>query len=223
MLMLVIIVFAVCTNAKAQNGEAPENKNQLRGDISMISQVDEQGQTDAVGGITIKDEGSVSFYASGSLATKTAGFWSSINGKKYHVRVYDQNGNSYAIIEIQGLVRWDKNRNVIEGKENFLRIKTTDDPNIFIEITNRTINKAGELIISTLNGPKFKITDLSSNFYGTIIIVPSLKYFYKSKPIVIGVIFVVLAIAASSFALWYRRRKKHLAAGLSNRDEEVIH
>ena len=75
-----------------------------------------------------------------------------------------------AVIEVQGAVRWDTDRDLVYGKDNLLRISI--DGNQFLAITDHTINN-GTLYISSEDGTKYKIYALSSDFTAAIEKIPS--------------------------------------------------
>lgn len=74
-----------------------------------------------------------------------------------------------AIVEVRGLVRWSMDRNVTDGKDNLLTIAAGGRH--FLAITGRAIQN-GTLYISSADGSKYKVYNLSCDFTGTIDKVP---------------------------------------------------
>ena len=146
----------------------------LNGDLALNVQTDEQGQTQATGGVTVKKGEKVSFDYRGSLKTQTAGFWRGEKDRRFKVLFRDPEGNRFAIVELQGQVRWNPERDVTEGKDNFLRIASMNAPDKFLEITNRGIMD-GRLTLSANDGSLFTVYDLSCDFSGTIATGPRLR------------------------------------------------
>jgi hypothetical protein len=138
------------------------------GDLDFSAQT-KDGKVIATGGITFKVRGERwSFDERGRLQTKNAGFWKSKGNETFTVSFYDIKGQK-AIVKCSGVIRWDKERNFIEGKDNFLRIKTNADPNRWYEITQRKII-ANKLCITTESGDRFLLSNFAfyPSFSGAI-------------------------------------------------------
>ena len=137
----------------------------INGDMDMGIQDGDDGNRAATGGVTVKGGEAVSFDGRGHLKTNIAGFWKAIGAAKYRVVIYDPNGNGILLIELQGDVRWNSNRNVVKGAENFLRV-TTSTINKFVEITKRE-TRNGRLVLTAKNGSVYTIYNLSCDFTAT--------------------------------------------------------
>jgi hypothetical protein len=143
----------------------------MSGDVPLNVQNDGQGQPQATGGVTVKEGDKVSFDAHGSLATKTAGFWKGTNGKTYRIALNAPRSSTtaqqqvVALIEIDGTVRWNAERNVVEGQDSLRAIATANDH--FLPIAKREI-KGGTLFVSAADGVRYKIYGLSSDFTATV-------------------------------------------------------
>jgi len=172
LLMVVGCFTIIYTQAGAQIGGDFRNTTLnigkgMDGDVSLFVQTDNQGMKLMVGGVTVVEGDKVSFDIRARLATDTAGFWKAQEGNNYKVLFWNEKGEKSAIIEIRGLVRWDKTRNVTQGAENFLRIETLNDPGKYIKITNQEFVN-GRLILTTEEGGRFSIYNLSPDPSGTI-------------------------------------------------------
>jgi len=121
-----------------------------------------------LGGITVKGGEKVSFDEYGSLKTNISGFWKPESDIPFWAVFRDSRGDDYALIEIKGTIRWNDKRNLIEGKENFLRIVTRFNKEKYINISKRTF-KNGFLKITTEEGKSFLLKKFSPDFTGLII------------------------------------------------------
>ena len=139
----------------------------MGGDIALNVQTDAQGNQLATGGVTVKQGDEVSFDYRGSLKTATAGFWNGKEGKTFTVLFRDQEGNKFAIIALKGEVRWNTDRNVSTGKDNFLKITTKTASDKELKIVQRELVD-GKLQITAEDGVKYIIYSLSCDFTGTI-------------------------------------------------------
>jgi hypothetical protein len=133
----------------------------LEGDLPLNVQQDSDVKC-AEAGVTVEVGDAVSFDWNGTLATNTAGFWRGKKGKEYSVRLYNAAGRYVAIVELKGLVRWNTDRNVTDGNENFLRISTDPKTDEFVKIGARG-TKDGSLHIAA-DGVFYRIYDLSCDF-----------------------------------------------------------
>lgn len=138
------------------------------GDISLSTQVDATGTPLMAGGVTVKKGGDVTFDRLGRLESQTPGFWKAQEGRHYKVLFWSTKDERFAIIEVQGVVRWDEKRNVVSGAENFLRIATLDNKKE-VEITGRKMVN-GRLVITTAVGRRFAVFGLSPDPSGVIAI-----------------------------------------------------
>ena len=109
----------------------------------------------------------------GRLTTSTAGFWKGCESKGIQNRHLPARPGSlsseqspWVFIEVRGLVRWNKDRNIIDGKENFIKISNIHSNNT-LAITKREI-KEGVLFVSSEDGTNYKIYGLSPNFTATM-------------------------------------------------------
>ena len=134
------------------------------GDISLNVQLGKDGQPAVTGGVTVKGGDSVGFDNRGSLKTDTAGFWKGTGGRTYTVLFRDAKGNGLLLVEVQGEVRWNKDRNISQGAQNFLRLATKDDT--FVPISSRE-TKSGRLVVTAQDGSVFTLYNFSNDFTGT--------------------------------------------------------
>jgi hypothetical protein len=137
----------------------------MNGDMDMGIQDGDDGNRAATGGATVKPGDAVSFDASGHLKTNIAGFWKAIGPARYRVVIYDPNGKGILLIELQGEVRWNSNRNVVKGADNFLRL-TASTIDKFVAITKRE-TRNGRLVLTAKNGSVYTIYNLSCDFTAT--------------------------------------------------------
>ncbi len=189
------------------------------GDV-VLNLMKDQEKTKASGGVTVKRKEQVSFDETGSLITKTAGFWKGLEAQTYTVTCYNNEGAGIAKLELQGEVRWDSERNVIKGKENFLRINTRSAPNkwIKIEVTDLV---DGRLIIVTEKGKSYIVDMLSNSFMArieekeTTVQATSL-----SLTMSILIVFAVLVVLCIAFVV-YRRQRLRVPATLQDNKEKT--
>jgi hypothetical protein len=134
------------------------------GDMSLNVQVGKDGQPAVTGGVTVKGGDSVGFDGRGSLKTDTAGFWKGTGDRTYTVLFRDAKGNGLLLVEVQGEVRWNKDRNIFQGQHNFLRLATKEDT--FVPISSREI-KSGRLVVTAQDGSAFTLYNFSCDFTGT--------------------------------------------------------
>jgi len=139
----------------------------MGGDVALNVQTGDDGKPQVTGGVTVKPGDKVSFDERGVLKTQTAGFWKGEAGKKYRVLFRDTKGDKFAIVELQGEVRWNSDRNVSKGSENLLQIMTVAAPDKWEKITKTDITD-GKLRLVTQSGVSFVVYSLSCDFSGTI-------------------------------------------------------
>ena len=130
----------------------------------MTLQVQSQGGSPAAeGGITLSPGESISFDAAGRPEGGLAGFWRSIDDAKYTVLFLDQDGQVLALVELQGLVRWDKESNLVEGEGSFLRIQV--ESGVWLDIVDRNLNN-GQLSLTDENGDQYVVMEFGALFEG---------------------------------------------------------
>lgn len=165
-----ICVFATTAHAQLLGGDFRNTTlnmgKGMGGDLPLNVQTD-QGKPQATGGVTVKEGDKVSFDYRGTLETKTAGFWRGEKDKTYRVLLRNADGKGVAIVEMQGLVRWNTDRNVTVGEDNFLKITIDSDGEKFVQITAREI-KDGRLHIVAADGSRHTIYNLSCDFSASI-------------------------------------------------------
>jgi hypothetical protein len=135
------------------------------GDMAFEVQRGDDGNPGATGGVTVKAGDTVAFDNWGHLSTNTAGWWKASGDNKYIVGIRDTNGRLFLLLEVHGEVRWNSNRNVVEGAQNFLRL-STKSKDALVEITKRE-KRNGRLVVTAKDGSVYTIYKLSCDFSGT--------------------------------------------------------
>lgn len=167
-------LFGIITdNASAQIGGDLRNVTLEIGkmekpDLALSPQVDDDGNVVVTGGVTVKEGDKVSFNYKGTLATPTAGYWIGEKGKTYFVEFRDTNDLCIAYGKVKGEVRWDKSRKLTFGKDNFLELKMSFEPNATYHPITKTIIVTDGLRIMTDDGRSFKVFRFSSDISAVI-------------------------------------------------------
>lgn len=86
------------------------------------------------------------------------------------VALEDEVRGAWGVLEVSGIVRWDMNRNLTDGKDSLLRVITNDRRSLAI---TETEIRDGTLFVSTADGSKYKLYAISYNFTATIEEVPN--------------------------------------------------
>lgn len=134
------------------------------GEIVLQVQAQE-GKAAAEGGVLLPAGESVSFDAVGRPESGVAGFWRSIDDAKYTVLFVDPDGEILSLVQLRGAVRWDKQANLIEGKESFLRIQV--ESGIWLDIVDREVVN-GQLSLVDENGDGYVVLGYGALFQGTM-------------------------------------------------------
>lgn len=136
----------------------------LGDDFVFLRQVDNNGNPQAYGGVT-SNPGESSVQIGGS---NSAGFWKGEGGKIFNVALLDENSNKvFAVLDLKGVVRWDKDGNLIEGQDNFLRLEFASNQGKVQDITGKEIRYKG-LLVTIEDGSTYFLYNFTYDFYGMI-------------------------------------------------------
>ncbi len=139
-------------------------------EFATSAQTDEKGSICASGGITVKEEEKVtkvSFDHNSFLITDVSGFWKGREGQSYRVSFFGKKGKINALVELEGIVRWNKQRKITEGLNCFEKIMTSEEEGKWYSITKRVI-KNGNLLVTSAKGETFILSNYSPEFKGSI-------------------------------------------------------
>lgn len=126
----------------------------------------QEGQPAAEGGVMLPAGASISFDSVGRPESGIAGFWRSMDDATFTVLFRNQDGGILSLVELQGVVRWDEEANLIEGEESFLRIQV--ESGTWLDIVAReTLD--GQLSLTDENGDEYAALAYGPLFEGTMV------------------------------------------------------